>query len=86
MLTRPSWIRDETARCFDLSRLHESLCARPHPLVTLNRPINLGDFRPALRCPLEPAGQRGNAIHKSQAVRKPMDEILMFQVLILPAL
>jgi transposase, IS5 family len=45
------------------------------------------DFRARLRAALEAAGQRARTeTRKSQAGRKPMDEIVMFKVLVLQAL
>lgn len=72
---------------FDLSRRYDSLDAKRDPLVALNKLIPWGSFRPALRAALEAAGQRARAeTRKSRAGRKPMDEIVMFKVLILQAL
>ena len=72
---------------YDLVRRYESLDAKPDPLAALNRLIPWEDFRPSLRSALEAAGQRARAeTRKSQAGRKPMDEIVMFKVLVLQAL
>jgi len=72
---------------FDVSRRYDSLDAKSDPLVGLNNLVPWEDFRPRLRAALEAAGQRAKAeTRKSQAGRKPMDEIVMFKVLILQAL
>ena len=72
---------------FDLARRYESLDAKPDPLVALNRLIPWETFRPTLRAALEAAGRRVRPeTRKSRAGRKPIDEIVMFKVLILQAL
>jgi len=72
---------------FDLGRRYESLDAKPDPLAALNRLVPWETFRPTLRAALEAAGQRAKPdTRKSPAGRKPMDEIVMFKVLILQAL
>jgi IS5 family transposase len=72
---------------FDLSSRHESLDAKGDPLVALNKFIPWEDFRPRLVGALQAAGQRLTAkCRKSAAGRKPLDEIMMFKVLILQAL
>lgn len=72
---------------FDLSRRYDSLDAKSDPLAALNRLVPWEDFRPRLRAALEAAGQRAKAAtRKSQAGRKPTDEIVMFKVLVLQAL
>jgi len=72
---------------FDLSRRYESLDAKPDPLVALNRLIPWESFRAKLRFALEEIGQRTTPeARKSAAGRKPLDEILMFKVLVLQAL
>jgi len=72
---------------FDLNRRYDSLDAKSDPLIARNKVIPWEDVRPRLRAALEAAGQRTKAeARKSQAGRKPMDEIVMFKVLILQAL
>jgi IS5 family transposase len=72
---------------FDLSRRYESLDAKPDPLVALNKLIPWEDFRPKLVVALEKAGLRAKAAtRKSAAGRKPLDEIVMFKVLVLQSL
>jgi IS5 family transposase len=72
---------------FDLSRRYESLDAKPDPLVALNKLIPWEAFRPKLGVALEKAGLRAKAeTRKSAAGRKPLDEIVMFKVLILQSL
>jgi IS5 family transposase len=72
---------------FDLGRRYESLDARPDPLVAINRLIPWESFRGRLRAALEQAGQRKTAeARKSAAGRKPLDEVLMFKVLVLQSL
>lgn len=72
---------------FDLSRRHASLDAKGDPLVALNQLIPWENFRPRLVGALQAAGQRASAAtRKSAAGRKPLDEIVMFKVLILQAL
>jgi IS5 family transposase len=72
---------------FDLSRRYDSLDAKADPLVALNKLIRWEDFRPRLVAALEAAGQRAKAAsRKTAAGRKPLDEIVMFKVLILQAL
>jgi len=71
----------------DLSRRYESLGAKPDPLVALNELIPWEEFRPKLRVALEKAGLHARAeTRKSAAGRKPLDEIVMFKVLILQSL
>jgi IS5 family transposase len=72
---------------FDLSRRYESLDAKADPLVALNKLIPWEDFRPRLLAALEASGQRATAENrKSRAGRKPMDEVVMFKLLILQGL
>ena len=72
---------------FDLSRRYESLDAKPDPLVALNKLIPWEEFRPKLIVALEKAGLRAKGeTRKSAAGRKPLDEIVMFKVLVLQSL
>jgi IS5 family transposase len=72
---------------FDLSRRYDSLDAKPDPLVAINRLIPWDSFRAPLLAALEQAGQRRTAeARKSAAGRKPLDEVLMFKVLVLQSL
>lgn len=72
---------------FDLNRRYQSLDAKPDPLVALNKLIPWEEFRPKLLAALEEAGLRAKAeTRKSAAGRKPLDEIVMFKVLVLQSL
>lgn len=72
---------------FDLSDRYDRLDTKPDPLVALNKLVPWEDFRPRLRAALEAAGQRATAeTRKSLAGRKPIDEIVMFKLLVLQAL
>ena len=72
---------------FDLARRYESLDAKDDPLAGLNKLIPWEGFRARLRSALEAAGQRAKpGERKSHAGRKPLDEVMMFKVLILQAL
>jgi len=65
---------------FDHENRLKSLDKMGDPLVTLNRVVPWEEFRWLLRKALR------NKEHKSEAGRKPFDEILMFKVLVLQAL
>lgn len=72
---------------FDLSRRYETLDEKCDPLVTLQSLVPWESFRPQLRSTLEKAGARIPAeARKSNAGRKPWDEIVVFKVLVLQAL
>jgi IS5 family transposase len=72
---------------FDLEHRYDSLDRKNDPLVALKRLIPWDTFRPRLRAAFEQGGIRATAeARKSQAGRKPWDEIVIFRVLLLQAL
>ena len=86
-LTAGTPIRHGSAWFLDLSSRYQSLDAKPDPLVALNKLIPWEEFRPKLLAALEEAGLRAKAeTRKSAAGRKPLDEIVMFKVLVLQSL
>ena len=69
---------------FDLDHRYASLDAKNDPLVALKRLIPWESFRPLLRAAFEQSGIRATAeTRKSTAGRKPWDELLIFQVIVL---
>ena len=72
---------------FDLDHRYASLDAKNDPLVALKRLIPWESFRPLLRAAFEQSGIRATAeTRKSTAGRKPWDELLIFQVIVLQTL
>ena len=72
---------------FDLEHRYEGLDAKSHPLVAILAAVPFEMFRRKLKTALVKGGlRRADDVRKSAAGRKPWDEVLIFEALVLQAL
>src|SRR5467141_1978276 len=72
---------------FDLSRRYEGLDVKDDPLVAIAAMVPWESLRPKLKASLITGGLRASDVaRKSPAGRKPWDEVVIFQALVLQAL